>query len=135
MEVWGQETFESFESKNVVTIIHLRENICKKTLYQMIFDIGIFGGGEESSSFTQERFTDHEGGRLLSQMFQFSSHLLTFSKYQIKGVSHTNSFLLGRFCSTISYSNFCYIKTKLILEKESDRGAIPNHKINNLILS
>ena len=27
----------------------------------MIFDIGLFGGGEESNSFTQERFTDHEG--------------------------------------------------------------------------
>ena len=27
----------------------------------MIFDIGLFGGGEESGSFTQERFTDHEG--------------------------------------------------------------------------
>ena len=53
----------------------------RKNIFQMIFDIGIFGGGEESSSFTQERFTDHEGGRSLSLVFQFTSHLLTFSKY------------------------------------------------------
>ena len=49
--------------------------------------------------------------------------------------SHTNPFLPGRFCLTISYSIFCCVKTKLILEKESERGAIPNHKRNNLILS
>ena len=58
-----------------------REYLQENFIFQMIFDIGIFGGGEESSSFTQERFTDHEGGRSLSLVFQFTSHLLTFSKY------------------------------------------------------
>ena len=92
----------------------------RKNIFQMIFDIGIFGGGEESSSFTQERFTDHEGGRSLSLVFQFTSHLLTFSKYVF--FSHTNPFLPGRFCLTISYSIVACVKTKLILEKESDSG-------------
>ena len=27
----------------------------------MTFDIGLFGGGGETGSFTQERFTDQEG--------------------------------------------------------------------------
>ena len=78
-----------------------REYLQENFIFQMIFDIGIFGGGEESSSFTQERFTDHEGGRSLSLVFQFTSHLL------ISFSIHVSSFNIFKICFFHTSTPFC----------------------------